>query len=161
MIDSIIHGGEQEHSKRAGTENTAGIVGFGKAASMAKENLEENIEKQRALQNLLIEELFEKVEGISLNGDRDKRLPGNVHVCIEGIRSEALLMGLDMAGISVSSKSACSSGSYEISHVLSAMGIEPDLAGNALRFSIGRDTTKDDIERVVSETQTIVKRLRK
>lgn len=159
-IGSSQHGGAQENKKRAGTENTPGIVGFGKAAEIAKKNLKEHIERTTKLRNYLIDRVLAEIEDTFLNGDREKRHPGNANLTFEYIEGEAMLLMLDMQGISVSTGSACSSASLTPSHVLSALGIPVEKIHGTLRMTVGDFTTKEDIDYTVDMLKTVVKRLR-
>ena len=159
-IGSSQHGGAQENKKRAGTENTPGIVGLGKAAEIAKKNLKEHIERTTKLRNYLIDRVLTEIEDTFLNGDREKRHPGNANLTFEYIEGEAMLLMLDMQGISVSTGSACSSASLTPSHVLSALGIPVEKIHGTLRMTVGDFTTKEDIDYTVDILKTVVKRLR-
>lgn len=159
-INSLIYGGAQEMKKRAGTENIAGIIGFTKAAELAIENIEEHATKLKKLRDKLIEEITKTIPHIRLNGDRVKRLPGNVNICFEYIEGEALLLSLDLVGIAASSGSACTSGSLDPSHVLMAIGLTHEIAHGSLRLSIGDFNTEEDIDYVLKELPPIVQRLR-
>lgn len=159
-IGSSQHGGAQENKKRAGTENTPGIVGFGKAAEIAKKNLKEHIDRTTKLRNYLIDRVLTEIEDTFLNGDREKRHPGNANLTFEYIEGEAMLLMLDMQGISVSTGSACSSASLTPSHVLSALGIPVEKIHGTLRMTVGDFTTKEDIDYTVDMLKTVVKRLR-
>ena len=159
-IGSSQHGGAQENKKRAGTENTPGIVGFGKAAEIAKKNLKEHIDRTTKLRNYLIDRVLTEIEDTFLNGDREKRHPGNANLTFEYIEGEAMLLMLDMQGVSVSTGSACSSASLTPSHVLSALGIPVEKIHGTLRMTVGDFTTKEDIDYTVDILKTVVKRLR-
>lgn len=159
-INSLIYGGAQEMKKRAGTENIAGIIGFAKAAELAIENIEEHATKLKKLRDKLIEEITKTIPHVRLNGDRVKRLPGNVNICFEYIEGEALLLSLDLVGIAASSGSACTSGSLDPSHVLMAIGLTHEIAHGSLRLSIGDFNTEEDIDYVLKELPPIVQRLR-
>ena len=159
-IDSLIHGGAQERKKRAGTENVPGIVGFGKAAEIALNNLDKNIDKLTRLRDQLIQGITENIDYIKLNGHPTKRLPGNVNISFQFIEGEALLLSLDMVGICGSSGSACTSGSLDPSHVLLAIGLPHEIAHGSLRLSLGRFTKEEDIEYVIQELPKIISRLR-
>jgi len=159
-INSLIYGGAQEMKKRAGTENIAGIIGFAKAAELAIENIEEHATKLKKLRDKLIEEITRTIPHVRLNGDRVKRLPGNVNICFEYIEGEALLLSLDLVGIAASSGSACTSGSLDPSHVLMAIGLTHEIAHGSLRLSIGDFNTEEDIDYVLKELPPIVQRLR-
>jgi cysteine desulfurase len=159
-IDNLIHGGGQERGRRAGTENIAGIVGFGKAAELSVSNLDKHREKMISLREKLITGLL-KVPHTRLNGAvGDDRLPGNVNVCFRFIEGESILLMLDMEGICGSSGSACSSGSLDPSHVLLAIGLTHEIAHGSLRLSLGDDNTEEEVERVLEVVPRIIQRLR-
>ena len=160
-IDNLIHGGAQERKKRAGTENTAEIVAFGKAAEMATEHLEENAAHLKKLRNLLIKGVMDNIPQVRLNGHPEKRLPGNVNFCFDYIEGESILLSLDIIGVAGSSGSACTSGSLDPSHVLLAIGLPAGVAHGSLRLSIGKQTTVADINYVVDNLIQIIERLRK
>lgn len=159
-ISNFIHGGAQEMKKRAGTENLAGIVGFGKAAELAKENLESHINRVSELRDYFICEVTSKIPDTIVNGSMEHRHPGNANISFEYIEGESMLILLDMNGISVSTGSACSSKSLTPSHVLSAMGIPVERIHGTLRFTIGDPTTKEDIDYVIEKLVEIVQKLR-
>ena len=159
-ISNFIHGGAQEMKKRAGTENLAGIVGFGKAAELAKENLESHINRVSELRDYFISEVTSKIPDTIVNGSMEHRHPGNANISFEYIEGESMLILLDMNGISVSTGSACSSKSLTPSHVLSAMGIPVERIHGTLRFTIGDPTTKEDIDYVIEKLVEIVQKLR-
>ncbi len=159
-IDSLIHGGHHEQNKRAGTENVPGIVGLGKACEITMKQISGKKETMRVLRDILYQGLKKKIDGIILNGHPQKRLPGILNICVRYIEGESMLINLDLEGICASSGSACTSGSLEPSHVLSAIGISPDIIHGSLRFSLGRDTTEEDIERVIDVLPPIVEKLR-
>lgn len=156
----IIHGGEQERKRRAGTENVPGIIGLGKAIELAYENFDEYNSRITKLRDKLIKGIMEKVPYTRLNGHPEKRLPGNTNFCFEFIEGESLLLNLDMRGIAGSSGSACSSGSLEPSHVLLAIGLTHEIAHGSLRLSLGAINTEEDIEYVLEVLPEIVDRLR-
>lgn len=159
-ISNFIHGGAQEMKKRAGTENLAGIVGFGKAAELARENLESHIDRVSELRDYFISEVTSKIPDTIVNGSMEHRHPGNANISFEYIEGESMLILLDMNGISVSTGSACSSKSLTPSHVLSAMGIPVERIHGTLRFTIGDPTTKEDIDYVIEKLVEIVQKLR-
>ena len=159
-LSNYMHGGAQETRKRAGTENLPGIVGFGKAAELAKANLQEHIAHCSGLRNYLIEQLQANIENIYVNGSMEHRHPGNANVTFEYIEGEAMLLYLDMNGISVSTGSACSSTSLTPSHVLSALGIPVERIHGTLRMTVGDMTTKEDIDYTVEVLTKVVKLLR-
>ncbi|AOT72852.1 cysteine desulfurase NifS [Geosporobacter ferrireducens] len=159
-LHSLIHGGAQERRRRAGTENLPGIVGFGKAASLASENLEVHIQHVKTLRDKLIKGIMEQVNYVRLNGHSEYRLPGNVNFAFEFIEGESLLLSLDMLGIAGSSGSACTSGSLDPSHVLMSLGLTHEIAHGSLRLTIGDFTTEEDIDYVLQELPKVVDRLR-
>jgi len=159
-IHQLIHGGAQEKRRRAGTENIPGIVGFGKAAEMAYENIEDHINKLITFRDKLIKDLMEKIPYTQLNGHPTKRLPGNANISFEFIEGESLLLSLDMVGIAASSGSACTSGSLDPSHVLMAIGLSHEVAHGSLRLTIGDFTTEEDVDYVIEKLPPIVDRLR-
>ena len=159
VIPNLIYGGAQEKNKRAGTENTAGIVGFAKAMEIACADIPAKIEKVTAMRNRLIDGIL-KLPRTRLNGDRDKRLCGNCNISIEGVEGESLLLMLDLHGICASSGSACTSGSLDPSHVLLALGLKHEVAHGSLRLSISDETTDEDIDYILEVIPAVVKRLR-
>lgn len=159
-INPLIRGGAQERNRRAGTENTPAIIGFAKSVELAVGNLKERTEKIKILREKLIDGLFDGIDGIRLNGHRENRLPNNVNICIRGVEGESILLLLDMQGICVSSGSACTSGSLEPSHVLLSLGIPQEVAHGSIRFSLGKDTTEQEIETVLEALPPIIERLR-
>ncbi len=158
-LTNIIEGGAQERGKRAGTENITGIVGMVAALKEANANIDANAEKVSALRDRLIEGL-EKIPHSALNGDRTKRLPGNVSFCFEGIEGESLLLLLDAKGICASSGSACTSGSLDPSHVLLAIGRPHEVAHGSLRLTLSEENTQEEIDYIIEETTKVVKYLR-
>ena len=159
-IHNLIEGGAQERGLRAGTENVPGVVGMGEALSLAVAELPEYAAHVSALRDRLIQGILSAVPDARLNGHPTLRLPGNAHFSFPGVESESLLMRLDLAGIACSGGSACTSGSLEPSHVLSAMGLSPDLGRSSVRFSLGRDNTAEEIDRVLTVLPPIVEDLR-
>ena len=160
-FDVLIHGGHQEKNKRAGTENVAGIVGLGVAIALAYQNLEEHNQKIKDLRDYYIEQVEKRIPYIRVNGDREKRLPGNSNISFQFIEGESLLLNLDLKGICASSGSACTSGSLEPSHVLLAIGLPHEIARNSLRISIGKYNTKEEVDYLIENLVEIVERLRK
>jgi cysteine desulfurase len=156
----LIHGGHQEDGFRAGTYNNLGILGFGKAALLAAEELESYGRDIRALRNRLRDGLLDKVPHISINGDPEDVLPNTLNVSFPGAEGESILLSLDMEGIEVSTGSACASGSLEPSHVLMAVGLGPELAHGSIRFSLGWGITKEDIDYIIETVPPIIARLR-
>jgi len=157
---SFMHGGEQEKRRRAGTENVPAIVGLGKAVELAGQEMGKEAERLAYLRDKLIKGLGEKIDHIHLNGHPRKRLPNNVNVSVDFVEGESLLLNLDLEGICVSTGSACSSASPEPSHVLLALGLPAEQAHGSLRFTLGRENTEADIERVLDVLPGIVARLR-
>ena len=158
-LTNIIEGGAQERGKRAGTENIPGIVGMVAALKEANANIDANAEKVSALRDRLIEGL-EKIPHSALNGDRTKRLPGNVSFCFEGIEGESLLLLLDAKGICASSGSACTSGSLDPSHVLLAIGRPHEVAHGSLRLTLSEENTQEEVDYIIKEITKVVKYLR-
>lgn len=156
---SLINGGAQEKGRRAGTENLPVIVGMAAAMKDAAENLAEKSRNLTAKRNYIISEL-KKIPHSVLNGDEENRLPGNINMCFEGIDGEPLILMLDLRGIEASSGSACTSGSLEPSHVLRAIGRNPEIARGSLRLSIGEDITDDDARSIVKNVTETVEFLR-
>lgn len=159
MVPNLIDGGAQERGKRAGTENTAGIVGLGYAIEEAIAGMEERAKKMRELQNIIIDGAL-KIERSRLNGDRVNRLPGNVSLCFEGVEGESLLLYLDAMGVCASSGSACTSGSLDPSHVLLAIGLKHEVAHGSLRLSFSDGNTVEDAKYIVEVLPAIIDRLR-
>ena len=156
----FMHGGEQEKRRRAGTENVPGIVGFGKAAEITREEMPKEVKRLTALRDKLIAGLLGRIEDSRLNGHPVKRLPNNVNITIDFVEGESMCLNLDMEGICASTGSACSSGSLEASHVLLAMGLRHEQAHGSLRFTLGRLTTEAEIEIVIKALTSTVARLR-
>ena len=156
----FMHGGAQERSRRAGTENVASIVGLGEAITLACENIEEKSAKIKKLRDRLMKEIPEKIPYTKLNGHPTERLPGNVNFSFEFIEGESLLLLLDLNNIAASSGSACTSGSLDPSHVLLAMGLPHEIAHGSLRLSVGEVNTEEDIDKVLEVLPGIVQRLR-
>lgn len=155
----LIDGGAQEKGRRAGTENVAGIVGLAEALKIAVETMDERAEKLTKMRNRLIDGLL-KIERSRLNGDREMRLPGNMNMCFEGIEGESLLLKLDLAGISASSGSACTSGSLDPSHVLLSIGLPHEIAHGSLRISFSDQNTEEDVDYILETVPGIVEYLR-
>jgi len=159
-IVPFLYGGEQENKRRAGTENVAGIVGFGKACEIAVGTMTEESRRLANLRNKFIKGILEKIGFTQLNGHPTKRLPGNVNVSVKYVEGESMLLKLDGKGICASSGSACTSSILEPSHVLTALGVPPDVAHSSLRFTLGRENTKEDVDDVLGVLPDIVKGLR-
>ncbi len=159
-LDTLLQGGAQERGLRAGTENLAGIVGLGKAITLAVANLEAKSQKLASLRDRLIDGILSAIPNVRLNGPRENRLPGNVNVSVEYIEGESLLLRLDLAGIAASSGSACTSGSLDPSHVLLAIGLPHEIAHGSLRLSLSQDNTIADVDEVLKVLPGIVENLR-
>ena len=159
-LRSFIHGGAQERSRRAGTENIPAIVGFGKAAERAMRIMPEKIRKETELRDYLIQQIYGKVPYCRLNGDPHRRLPGNVNFSFAFIEGASLLIMLDMKGICASSGSACTSGALDPSHVLLAMGLSHELSHGSLRLTLSEENTREEMDLVVESIGEIVGKLR-
>jgi cysteine desulfurase len=157
---SLQHGGEHERRRRAGTENVAGIVGFGKAVEIRGRDMVEEGRRVTGLRNRLWEGLESRVPEVRLNGHPTERVPGTCNVCFRHVESESIVLGLDLKGIGVSAGSACTAGNVEPSYVLVAMGVPLDWAMGAVRHSLGRSTTAEDIDYVVDCAEPLVAKLR-
>jgi len=156
----FMHGGEQERSRRASTQNVSGIVGFGRAVEIAREEIYEEAEGLTHLRDKLIKGLQERIDHIQLNGHPSKRLPNNANISVDYVEGESMVLNLDLEGISASTGSACTSSTLEPSHVLLALGLPPEQAHGSLRFSIGKWTTEEEIKRVLDILPIIVAKLR-
>ena len=159
-IRSFVHGGAQERGRRAGTENVPGIVGLGVAIEKAFSGMEERIQKETKMRDYLIERIEKEIPYCRLNGDRVKRLPGNVNFSFEFIEGESLLIMLDMKKICASSGSACTSGSLDPSHVLLAIGLPHEIAHGSLRLTLDHENTMEEMDYVVDAVREIVEKLR-
>ncbi|RZV39762.1 MAG: cysteine desulfurase [Candidatus Acidulodesulfobacterium acidiphilum] len=159
-IEPIIHGGHQERGLRAGTENIAGIVSIAKGMSILKNIMNEEAARINSLGSIFHDKLFYGIEGIKLNGNPVNRLKNTLNVSFDGVKSETLLFNLDLYGISASAGSACNAGTVSLSHVLKAHGYDAKRIESAIRFSIGRYTTEDDIDYAVSAIKKGVLKLR-
>lgn len=156
---NLIDGGAQERNRRAGTENVAGIVALGKAASLMQEGMEERMRYVASLRDRLIDGAL-TIKRSRLNGDRKSRLPGNASFCFEGVEGESLLLLLDFQGISASSGSACTSGSLDPSHVLLAIGLPHEIAHGSLRLTLDENNTVEDVDYILEKLPPIIERLR-
>ena len=159
-LQNLIEGGAQERSRRAGTENLPAIVGMGAAIELITAEMPEETPRMTALRDKLIRGILDAIPESRLNGHPTQRLPGNVNISVRYIEGESLLLSLDMAGIAASSGSACTSGSLDPSHVLLAIGLPHEIAHGSLRFSLGRETTEEQIDYVLEQLPKIVERLR-
>ena len=157
---SVQHGGEHERRRRAGTENVAGAVGFGKAVEIRARDMAEEAVRVSALRDRLWEGIRARVPDVRLNGHPTQRLPGTCNMCFKNVESESIVLGLDLKGVAVSAGSACTSGNVEPSYVLVAMGIPVDWAMGSVRCSLGGGTTAEDIDYVVEATAPLVDKLR-
>jgi len=160
VIDPLLHGGGQERDKRSSTLNVPGIVGFGKATELCEREMEKEGKRQTALRDEIIDFALKNIPNTHLNGPKDSRLCNNINLRFDFIEGESLLMYLDSRGIAVSTSSACSSPKLEPSHVLIACGIPKEAAHGSIRISIGRFTTKKDVEYFLKTLEKSVKKLR-
>ncbi len=160
-MESFMHGGEQERGKRAGTSNVPGIVGFGKATELARDSMEERTARETRLRDHLTKRILTEIPGSRLNGHPTERLPGNVNVSFEDVTTESMLILLDQKGICAAGGSACSAGSLDPSHVLTAIGLSPETARGSLRLTLSAETTWEEIDYVVDTLKEIVAGLRK
>jgi len=159
-VHSLIHGGHQERGRRGGTENVLGIVGLGKACELTEERINKDIENISYLRDKLEQGILSSCIGSVLNGDKDNRLPNTTNISFEHLDGEAILFMLDDRNICVSTGSACESGSLEASHVLKSMEISRNMINGAIRFSLGRYSTENDVNRVLEELPNIIKKCR-
>ena len=159
-IPTFIHGGAQERKKRAGTENVPAIIGFGKAAEIARLNFENHVAHISSLRDHFVKRVLAEIEDTHYNGSKDNRHPGNANITFEYVEGESILLYLDFAGIRTSSGSACSSKSLKPSHVLTAMGIPIELIHGSIRFTFGDPTTMEDVDYTVDRLKEIISRLR-
>jgi len=160
-LSPFMSGGHQEAGRRAGTENTPGIVGLGKACELAAKNIEQENSKVKDLRDKLEKAILEKCPDSRLNGDKENRLPNTTNISFEYIEGEAILLMLDKYGICASSGSACTSGSLEPSHVLRAMGVPFTAAHGSIRFSLSRYNTEEQVDYTIEKMPQIVNQLRK
>ena len=159
-FEPFVHGGEQEHGRRAGTYNTPAIYGLGIAAKLAKESIVEEHDKLWAMREKLRKGILASVPNVVVNGCQEHCLPGTLDVSFENVEGESILLMLDMSGIAVSTGSACATGSLEPSYVLLAGGLDVELAHGSIRFSFGRYNTMEDVDYVLEVLPPIIKRLR-
>jgi cysteine desulfurase len=159
-LTPILTGGKHERSRRAGTENVPGIIGMGVAARLAMAKLGDEAARLAALRDRLEEGILAAVPGTAINGDRSPRVPNTTNISFDRVEAESLLIALDLAGIAVSTGSACSSGTLEPSHVLKAMGFPAHRTQNSIRFSLGAGNTEADMDRVIQALPGIVEKLR-
>lgn len=156
----MIIGGQQERGRRGGTENVPYIVGFGRAAELAVENIHDENTRVRLMRDRLEETILHKIPGTMRNGSRQHRLPNTSNLGFNGVEAEAILLLLNQLSICASSGSACTTGSIEPSHVLTAMGLTPDLARSAVRFSLGKYNTEEEVDYLLQQLPGIIQRLR-
>jgi cysteine desulfurase len=159
-LGALIHGGGQEGGRRSGTENVPGVIGLSVALALATQDQAASMERVAALRDELIDGVLSRVAAATCNGSRTSRLPNNANLRFDAVEGDALVVGLDLAGIEVSTGSACSSGSLEPSHVLTAIGVPATHARGSIRLSLGRTTTRDDVIRVLETLPPLVERLR-
>ena len=159
-LPSFIHGGGQESGKRAGTENVAGIVGMAKALSIATKEVEKKSKEITGLRNYFVKRVMQEIPEVRLNGHSKKRLPGNANLSFRGVSGTALLVLLEEEGIFASAGSACSAGSTSLSHVIKAIGVPKEYAYGTIRFTLGRETTREDWDKTISVLKKSVKILR-
>ena len=159
-IAPIMHGGGQERGRRSGTENTTAIIGFGRAAEIAGRDMAAEARRLKQLRDRLIKGILEGIDSSRLNGHSQKRLPNNVNISFDFVEGESIVLNLDLKGICASTGSACSSSSLEPSHVLLALGIPPQQAHGSLRLTLGRWTTDEEVDRVLSVLPPIIGKLR-
>jgi cysteine desulfurase len=160
-VEATLHGGGQERGLRSGTLNVPGIAGFGVAAELAVRRLSDDAERILKLRTRLLEGIEVAVPDLVVNGELDRRIPGNLNICIPRTDGETLLLLLDQAGIACSAGSACSSGALDPSHVLTAIGVPRSLAKGSLRFSLGHSSTDEDVDAVLEALPDIVERARR
>ena len=159
-VTKFMHGGHQERNARAGTVNVAGAVGFGMAAEVAVRDSSINNVRIKQLRDYMVMQIEQRIEGAKLNGHRGQRLPNNINFSFAGVEGESIMVMLDFAGIAVSTGSACTSGTLQRSHVLTAMGVADELINGSIRFSLGRNTTKKDVDYTILELEKAIKKLR-
>lgn len=159
-IDNLLHGGGQERTRRASTENTAGIVGLGAAIEKSVAEMPVEMEKVKGIRDEIVRRIMSEIPYVRYNGDKDRRLPGNSNFAFRFIEGEGLLLMLDMYGIAASSGSACTSGSLDPSHVLLAIGLPHEIAHGSLRLSFSNESKIEDVDFVVEKLKMIVSRLR-
>ena len=155
-IENFIFGGSQERSRRAGTENVAGIVGFSKAIDILRDSREKNVSKRFALREYFLKILNENFSRFNINGSLENRYSGNINISFPEVDKEMLIMSMDFRGICISGGSACSSGAVEKSHALDAMGIEEELKNSAVRISFGENNTFEEIDEFILALKEII-----
>ncbi|MCG8569997.1 MAG: cysteine desulfurase [Spirochaetes bacterium] len=160
-ICPLISGGHQENSMRAGTENIIGIIGLGEAFRQLRMEMQDEVNRMEYLRNKLEKGIIENIPNVRINGHPDKRLPSTLNVSFNNIEGESILLRLDLYGITVSTGSACSTGSLEPSHVIMALKVDPEVAHSSVRFSLGRENTEADIDKTLESLNEVVSFLRK
>lgn len=160
LLPPLLHGGDQEKKKRAGTENVAGIIGMGKASAIGQKNFKKNHEKLLRMRNALIQRLQREIPDIRINGSMERRLDANVNVSFKGVEGEALLLLLDMEGICVSAGSACNSSNRSVSHVLQAMQVPGEYIRGTIRITLGAENTMEDLDFLMARLSEYVRKLR-
>ncbi len=159
-IAQFMHGGGQEKNRRASTQNVPGIVGFGKAAELARKEMGVEIERLTKLRDRFIGEALARVPHAKLNGHPEKRLPNNINISAAYVEGEALVLNLDMQGVAASTGAACTSGTFEPSHILKAIGLPPEMSQGSIRFTLGRITREDDVDYAIGILPGIIEKLR-
>ncbi len=159
-LQPLLYGGHHERDRRAGTENVAGIVGLGRAAELARQSLPAEAARLAALRDRLESGILQRVDETGVNGDPARRVPNTTNIRFDYLEGEALVIALDLKGIACSTGAACSSGAIEPSHVLTAMGLRPDQARASLRFSLGKQNTEAQVDRVLEILPGVVAQLR-
>ncbi|MDH4223722.1 MAG: cysteine desulfurase NifS [candidate division Zixibacteria bacterium] len=160
-LTPLSHGGHHEKARRAGTENIPGIVGLAKAIEIAQRDMEKEESRIRLLSDRFFDKVMQRIPDVFMNGHPERRVPNILNLSFKGVEGESIILNLDLKGIAVASGSACTSGSLEPSHVLSAMGVPPDLAQSSIRFSFGRSNTEEDVDYVAEVLPEIISKLRK
>ncbi len=159
-VQPLFYGGSHEKKRRPGTENVAGVVGLAKALEIAGKRRESDFNNHVELADYFIDSIIERIPDVQLNGPRRNRLPHTMNLSFTGVEGESIILSLDMEGVAVASGSACTSGAIDPSHVLTAMGIPPVTALGAIRFSMGRSTTREQLDYVIEKLPPIIERLR-
>lgn len=160
VLEALLHGGAQEKRMRAGTENVPGIVGMGKAVELGLQYMQQDMAYVRELREYMLYQLFQEIPYLCLNGSPLQRLPGNVNISLQYVEGASLLVLLDMEGICASAGSACTAGDHAVSHVLQAIGLPEELARGTIRFTLGPDNTKEEVDIVVRHMKQFVQDLR-
>jgi len=156
----LIHGGHQEQGRRAGTENTMGIIGMGKAIEMRMQEMDDELVRMKSLRSMLKEGIAQRLSDIHFVGDQQDCVPTTLNVSFEAAEGEAILLYLDLEGVAVSTGSACASGSLDPSHVLLAMGLDAEIAHGSIRLSMGRETSEEDIDYTIGVMERVINKIR-